>query len=232
MQPVQPVQPVQDVVIVGAGGFGREVHEWLDDCNEHRPALRLLGFLDDDPARHGTTCHGSPILGGLDWLAGHARTVAPILGVGSPPAKRRIVARLRALGVTEFPSLVHPTAVIGRTVQIGEGAVICPGVIVTTDVRIGSFVTLNLDLTIGHDSVVGDYVTIAPGVHVSGHAELGEGCDLGTGAALIPSAKVGSWSVIGAGAVVTGTIPSDCTAVGVPARPIKTRPPGWHSGEA
>jgi FlaA1/EpsC-like NDP-sugar epimerase len=76
---------VQDVVIVGAGGFGREVHEWLDDCNEHRLALRLLGFLDDNPVRHGSTCHGLPILGGLDWIAEHARTVAPILGVGSPP---------------------------------------------------------------------------------------------------------------------------------------------------
>jgi len=220
---------VQDVVIVGAGGFGREVCEWLDDCIERQPTMRLVGFLDDDRAKHGSICHGVPILGGIEWLAEHARSVAPILGFGSPVAKRRVVARLRALGVTTFPSIIHPTAVMGRFVQIGEGAVICPGVIVTTDIRIGSFVTLNLDLTIGHDSVIGDYVTIAPGVHVSGCVEIGEGCDLGTGAALIPSAKVGSWSVVGAGAVVTGTLPGDCTAVGIPARVIKQRPPGWHS---
>jgi len=219
---------VRDVVIVGAGGLGREIDEWIEDLNEGRPALRLIGFLDDDRARHGSICHGVPILGGLEWLADHARAVAPILGVGSPPAKRRIVERLRALGATAFPSVVHPRAVIGRHVQIGEGAVICPGVIVTTDVRIGSFVTLNFDLTIGHDAVVGDYVTLSPGVHLSGYAEVGDGCDLGAGAVLIPSAKVGSWSVVGAGAVVSGALPADCTAVGVPARPIKSRPPGWH----
>ncbi len=219
---------MQDVVIVGAGGLGREISEWIEDLNEVRPTFRLLGFLDDNPARHGSICHSVPILGGLEWLAEHARTVAPVLGIGSPPAKRRVVERLRALGATEFPSIVHPDAVVGRYVEVGEGAVLCPGVIVTTDVRLGSFVTLNFDLTVGHDAVVGDYVTLAPGVHISGYVELGEGCDLGAGATVIPSAKVGSWSIVGAGAVVTETLPSDCTAVGVPARAIKTRPPGWH----
>lgn len=219
---------MQDVVIVGAGGLGREISEWIEDANEVRPTLRLLGFLDDDRARHGSICHGVPILGGVGWLAEHAGTVAPILGIGSPPAKRRVVARLRALGATVFPSIVHPNAVVGRYVQVGEGAVICPGAIVTTDVRLGSFVTLNFDLTVGHDAVVGDYVTLAPGVHLSGYVSLGEGCDLGAGATVIPSMKVGSWSIVGAGAVVTEELPADCTAVGVPARAIKQRPPGWH----
>lgn len=219
---------MQDVVIVGAGGLGREISEWIEDLNEIVPTLRVLGFLDDNVAKHGSICHEVPILGGVDWLTARVSTVAPIIGVGSPPAKRRVIERLRALGATVFPSVVHPNAVVGRFVQIGEGAVICPGAIVTTDVRMGSFVTLNFDLTVGHDAVIGDYVTLAPGVHISGYVNVGEGCDLGAGATVIPSTVIGAWSIVGAGAVVTEELPANCTAVGVPARPIKRRASGWH----
>jgi acetyltransferase-like isoleucine patch superfamily enzyme len=81
---------------------------------------------------------------------------------------------------------------------------------------------------VGHDSRVDDYALLAPGVHISGYVHVGEGCDLGAGATIVPSAELGAWSIVGAGATVTGSLPPNCTAVGTPARPIKTRPDGWH----
>jgi len=219
---------MQDIVIVGAGGLGREVSEWVEDINEVTPTFRLLGFLDDDASRHGERCHDVPILGGADWIAGQPREIGVVVGIGSPAAKRRMIERLRAAGVARFPSIVHPQAVIGRFVEIGEGTIVCPGVILTTDIRIGRFVALNFDLTVGHDSRVDDFALLAPGVHVSGRVHVGEGCDLGAGATVVPSAVIGPWSIVGAGATVTGSLPANCTAVGTPARPIKTRPDGWH----
>lgn len=221
---------MQDIVIVGAGGLGREISEWVEDVNEVSPTFRLLGFLDDDASRHGERCHDVPILGGVAWIGAQARAreVGVVVGIGSPPAKRRVVERLRAAGVTSFPSIVHPQAVVGRFVELGEGTLVCPGVILTTDVRIGRFVSLNFDLTVAHDARVDDYVTLAPGVHLSGYVHVGEGCDLGAGATVVPSAQIGAWTIVGAGATVTASLPANCTAVGTPARPIKTRPDGWH----
>jgi sugar O-acyltransferase (sialic acid O-acetyltransferase NeuD family) len=223
---------MQDIVIVGAGGLGREVSEWVEDINDAKPTFRLLGFVDDDASRHGERCHDVLILGGIDWIAAQPREIGAeigvIVGIGSPAAKRRVIERLRAAGVARFPPILHPQAVIGRFVEIGEGTIVCPGAILTTDIRIGRFVALNFDLTVGHDSRIDDYALLAPGVHVSGRVHIGEGCDLGAGATVVPSAEIGAWSIIGAGATVTGSLPANCTAVGTPARAIKTRPEGWH----
>lgn len=213
---------MQDVVIIGVGGLGRECSQWIEDVNAECPTFRALGFLDDDVRKHGTQSHDLDILGDADWLSGHSGQVAAIIGIGNPVAKHKMVERVKA-HVTSFPVLRHPRAVIGRYVELGEGSVICPGVVLTTDIRIGRFVTLNFDLTVGHDSTVGDYVTLAPGVHLSGYSKIGEGADLGAGVVTIPGVSVGAWTIVGAGASITRDLPAHCTAVGVPARVIKTR---------
>jgi sugar O-acyltransferase (sialic acid O-acetyltransferase NeuD family) len=212
---------VLDVIIIGVGGLGRECSEWIEHINAEKPTFRTLGFLDDDASKHGAVVHDLQVLGNADWLVDHA-DVGAIVGIGNPSAKRRVVERV-ARHVTRFPVLRHPNAVIGRHVEIGEGTIICPGVIATTDIRIGKFVTLNFDLTIGHDCHVHDYVTLAPGVHLSGYSKIGEGADLGAGAVTIPGVEIGAWTIVGAGASVTKSLPPSCTAVGVPARVIKTR---------
>ena len=212
---------MQDVVIIGVGGLGRECAQWIEDVNAECPTFRALGFLDDDVRRHGDITHDLEVLGGADWLSSHAG-VAAIVGIGNPVAKRAMVERVRA-HVAGFPVLRHPRAVVGRYVAIGEGTILCPGVILTTDIQIGRFVTLNFDLTIGHDSRVADYVTLAPGVHLSGYSKIGEGADLGAGVVTIPGVEVGAWTIVGAGAAIAKSLPPNCTAVGVPARVIKTR---------
>jgi len=218
---------MQDIVIVGVGGLGREIAEWIEDINEVTPTFRLLGFVDDDATKHGSIRHDLPVLGGLDWLSGRSRTVATVVGIGNPAPKRRVVERLREHSAG-FPSIIHPHSVVGRYVELGEGCVVCPGVILTTDIRIGRFVTFNFDLTVGHDATIDDYVTLAPGVHISGYVQVREGADLGAGVVTVPSVEIGEWSIVGAGAAVTKSLPANCTAVGVPARVIKTREPGWH----
>jgi sugar O-acyltransferase (sialic acid O-acetyltransferase NeuD family) len=233
----------RDLVIVGAGGFGREVAQLVRDLNAAGPApWNLAGFVDDDPARKGTEVAGHPVLGSLDWLleaSVAARRVshetsdqiagapAIALGVGSPAVKSRIARRLAGHGF-DFPTLVHPSAIVGDRVHLGTGAIVTAGCILTTDIAVGEFVTLNLGCTVGHDAVLGDYATLAPGVHVSGNVTLGEGADLGTGSSTIQGVTVGRWSVVGAGGVVVRDLADNVVAVGIPARPIRTRDEGWH----
>lgn len=217
---------MRDLVIVGAGAHARDVLQVVSDLNAVRPAWRVTGLLSEDPAVHGHEVAGQPVLGGLDWLGGRAG-VAAVVAVGTPAARRRLVRRIGGR-VAEWPTLVHPTAFVGARSRIGPGSMVLPGAIVMTDVTIGGFVSVNIGCHVSHDTRVEDFATIAPGANLSGSVRVGEGSDIGTGAAIIQGISVGSWSVVGAGAVVVRDLPDNCTAVGVPARIIVQREPGWH----
>ena len=213
-----------DVVIVGAGGLGREVLQWSRSAHEVGAStnLTVIGFVDDNPERIGTLVHGLPILGDLAWLASRPRTSRPLgvlVGVGSTTAKRSIVERLASANVV-WPTLIHQTATIGEAVEIGAGSIICPGVTISTDIVLGSFCTVDRHTTIGHDVVVGDYVTLAPCVCLSGNVTIETGAQIYTSATVIPGITVGEWTVVGAGATVTKDLPGHCVAVGTPAKPL------------
>src|SRR5665647_2274293 len=106
-------------------------------------------------------------------------------------------------------------------IAIGEGTIICAGAILTVDITIGKHVIINLDCTVGHDALIGDFVTLYPSVNISGNTVINDEVEFGTGSQIIQGKEVGSGSIIGAGAVVVRDIPQGCTAVGLPARPIK-----------
>ncbi len=214
------------VAIVGAGGFGREVLQWIEDVNRANARFAVVGFLDDAEDKHGAEVAGLPVLGPVEWLADHL-DVGVFVAVGGPAVKRRLAERCAGLGA-QFPTLVHPSAVVGRGVDLGVGCIVCPSVILSCDIRLGRLVTINLAATIGHDAQIGDYVTVAPGVHLSGFARIGVGSEIGSGVSVVPNTEIGRWSVVGAGAVVAANLPDNCTAVGVPAKPIKRRVPEWH----
>lgn len=218
----------QRLVIVGTGGLGRELHGLVEAINAAgKENWEVVGWLDSDAATHGTAVHGLPVLGDLPWLADHPDT-AVVIGIGAPHTRRRVVEQIRALGHTRFATLIHPTAVIGQRAEIGEGTVICAGVTTTTDYRIGRHVLINLLATVAHDDVLHDYVNVAPAVVISGSVTIGEGADIGTNATINQGVEIGAWTIVGSGAVVTKSLPANCTAVGAPAKPIKEREAGWH----
>lgn len=215
------------LAIWGTGGFAREVLQIAEDCRAEGEAIEVAGFLDGNPDVHGTTVHEYPVLGDQRWLASHP-DVSLVIGVGNPVFKHRILASVRDVGHERFATLRHPRSWIGRRVSLGEGSIICAGVMVTTDVEIGNHVILNLNATVGHDAVLEDLSTVAPGVNVSGNVRVGQGTDVGTGASIIQGIRVGAWSIVGAGSVAVRDLPANVTAVGVPAKVIKARNEGWH----
>lgn len=218
----------QPLVIVGTGGLAREFHALIEDINaDGKTQWEVAGWLDSNAEKHSQHVHDLPVLGGLEWLRGRPE-VGVVIGIGAPPTRRRVAEQLRALGHGHFPTLIHPTAVVGRRVTIGEGTVICANVTTTTDFTLGRHVLINIMATVAHDDVLGDYVTIAPAANISGNVTIGEGTDLGTNAAVNQGVDIGAWSIVGSGAVVTKSLPANCTAVGAPAKVIKERPEGWH----
>ena len=205
------------MVIIGAGGLGREVL-WV--LRSMGPTVEVIGFLDDNDGLRGTEICDVPVIGPVQAETLGDLDVRCAWGVGFPKVKRQLAARLPD---ERFLAARHPTALMSDYVHIGEGTVICAGVVATTQVQIGSHVLLNLNVTIGHDAVIEDYCTLNPGTHVSGYVYLEEGVDVGTGAVFLPGIRVGAWSVVGAGAVVTKDVPAYEIWAGNPAHKIGER---------
>lgn len=215
------------LAIYGGGGMAREVLELVRDINAVEPEFEVIGWLDDDASKAGTTLKGLPVLGPIERVSAEEVSFEAVIAIGNPVARSRIAARLDHHGVTS-PVLIDPGAHVGRDVVIGAGSIVCAGAIVTTDVRLGRHVILNLNATVSHDSELLDFVTLAPGVKVAGSVRIAEGCDIGTGCTTVQGVSIGQWSIVGAGAVVARDLPANVTAVGVPAKVIKERPAGWH----
>jgi sugar O-acyltransferase (sialic acid O-acetyltransferase NeuD family) len=215
------------IVIVGAGGLGREVLATIRACNAVRREWDVLGFLDPDPKLARSKVAGIPILGDDDWCRNHnEESLRFICAIGKPKARRQVVERLLAMNC-RFASISHPDVQIPETVRIGAGTLIMAGTRFTTDASIGSHVVLYLNCSITHDVSVGDYCLIASGCNLSGASVLETGVELGTGVSVLPGRRIGAWAVIGAGSIVVDDIPGDTTAIGTPCRVIKQ-----HAGES
>lgn len=206
-----------NLIIVGAGGFGREVCAWAEHVRAAQGTTwRVRGFLDDNPAAlDGKNCP-YPILGPID-----AYSIGPddffACALGRIDLKRRCVQSLRSRGA-RFATIIHPSVVLGHNVDLGEGAIICPGAVITCNVRIGSFVSVNLHSTVDHDVVIGDWCQLSCHVDITGGVRLGDGVWLGSHACVWPGASVGDGAVIGAGVVVTRDVPAGVTLFSPPPR--------------
>lgn len=211
---------MKNIVIVGAGGFGREVKTIIDAINKVEMTYNFIGFYDDGIEK-GTIINNFPVLGNLSDLNATKESICVLLGIGDPTTKSKIIGVLSNENL-DFPSLIHPSVQISDDdVTIAKGCVICAGTIITCNIKIGSFVTLNLMCTVGHDTIINDYSSFMPSVNISGEVHIQEKVYVGTGAKIINQLSIGTSTIVGAGAVVSKSLPEYCTAVGIPAKPIK-----------
>lgn len=206
------------IVIYGTGGMGREA---LEAALAWPETLDVLGFLTDDASGHGTKVMGFPVLGGREWLAGRMH-VRVAVAVGDPRGRARLVSELRA----RFVSLIHPSATISPSAEIGVGSILLPGAVLSAGARLGEHCIVNLSATVSHDCVLEDFATLSPGVNLAGYVSLGRESALGVGASVLPRVHVGARAIVGAGAVVTRDVPPEAVVAGVPARVLRDRHEG------
>ena len=210
------------LLIIGAGGHGRELLDIVEAVNAARPTFDFLGFLDDGPGPWALVGRrDASVLGPVDRLADLDAQYA--IGIGSPEARCRIDEQATRSGA-EAATLVHPQATAASDVRTAPGLVMAAGSRITTNVTVGRHVHLNLNATLSHDCEVGSYSVLNPGAHVNGGVGLGASVVVGSGAVVREGCRVGDGTVIGAGAVVITDLPAGVTAVGVPARVIDRSP--------
>jgi sugar O-acyltransferase (sialic acid O-acetyltransferase NeuD family) len=214
------------VVVVGAGGFGRETLDVVAAINavSAGAGFDLLGVVDDDL----TVVNGSRLTAGnvaymgtvSCWLE-QVDQASFLLAIGDPSTRRRVAQRLEAAG-RQAATAVHPGAVLGSATVIGVGSIVCSGVQVSTNVRLGRYVHLNPNATVGHDTFLGDWVSVNPAATVSGDCQVGPGVLLGAASVVLAGLSVGPGATVGAAACVVTDVRSDTVVVGVPARELES----------
>jgi sugar O-acyltransferase (sialic acid O-acetyltransferase NeuD family) len=210
---------MRSIVIVGAGGFGRETASLLEAL---RPEVDALGFLDDSPELAGGKVAGLPVLGTVDEAPAFA-DARFVVTAGSPrrfDVKRVIVERL-GLDHARYAVLVHPAATIGTEVEIGEGTVVFAGTVATHAVTIGRHVGIMPNVVLTHDDVVGDYAILGAGALLAGGVTVGEGAYIGAGARIREGITVGAGAMVGMGSVVLDDVPAGETWIGAPAHRLR-----------
>ncbi|HRN80343.1 MAG TPA: acetyltransferase [Ferruginibacter sp.] len=211
---------MKNIAIFGAGGFGREVKMLIDHINAVSPQWNFIGYFDDDFS-NAVLIDEPYRLGGMDALNAIHEKLYLVLAIGNPLVKRKILHKIHNRHI-HYPVLIHPNVVMGNSdVTIGDGCIICAGTILTVDIKIGKHVILNLACTVGHDTIIHDFCSFMPSVNISGEVLIEEAVYVGTGAKIINQLEIGAETVVGAGAVVSKSLPPKCTAVGVPAKPIR-----------
>lgn len=211
------------LVIIGAGGFGREVLDIVNDHNE-RVANALsdetydfLGFVDDgEPDASRLERIGARHLGPTSLLTDLPEGCMYSIGIGSGAVRRTLDATATAAGL-QPATLVHSSATFGGDVRIGSGAVICANVSITTNITIGRHTHINLNCTVGHDAVLSNYSTINPLCAVSGDVSIGEAVMVGTNSAINQGLTIGEGAVIASGSAVTKDVEEFTLVAGVPA---------------
>jgi len=212
----------RNIVIVGAGGHGRELLDVIRAQNSNHETLKFVGFVSDEkPDPKLLLRIEADWLGSVEDFLENSAPTGFTLGVGNPLTRMQLASRFDTAG-HEPVTLIHPSATFGADVTLGEGVVIASHVSVTTNVRIGDHSHININATVSHDCRVSRFVTVSPSCSVSGSVTLRERVFLGVNCAIRQGLTIGEGSVVGAGAVVLSDVDSNITVAGVPARQIRS----------
>lgn len=205
-------------IIVGAGGFGRELINWALDCQDAGRLPPLAGLIDDNLQALDGFTYPVGMLGTISDFVPHADDHL-LMAIGTPSIKQKVATALEERGGI-FVTLIHPLAVVARSARVGEGTILCPLSMVSADADIGRLCQVNALSSIGHDVRIGEYCTLSAHVDLTGGVSLGQSVMVGTGAKLLPRVKVGDSATIGAGSTVYRNVRAGASVYTAPAKTL------------
>ncbi len=206
---------MKDLILIGAGGLGRELLQWIKDCNAKNPVWNIKGFIDDNINQLTNIKCSHAIIGTLqDWIPTPNEVF--VCAIANPLIKEKIVKQLKLKGAN-FTNVIHPTSIIGSENNIGEGLILYPFARITVNCTVGDFVTIQSS-AIGHDASVDDFSTISSNCIITGNTSVGKRVFIGTSSTIIPNITIADDVYIGTGSVVMRNISSGLKVMGNPAR--------------
>jgi sugar O-acyltransferase (sialic acid O-acetyltransferase NeuD family) len=216
---------MRNIVVVGASEYAKVVV----DIIEKRAEYTVCGYIDSAKP-HGYRIFGQPVLGSEHDLPGLIKEyaiVGGVMAIGDNWDRHRMADSILSIAPEfTFLTAIHPSACLGKEIQIGRGAVLMAAAVVNSASRLGDFTIINTNASVDHDNIVGDYASLAPGVTTGGNVTVDEFTAISLGANVIHGISIGPHAVIGAGATVVHDIPGYCVAWGTPARVVRSRKAG------
>ena len=208
---------MKKILIVGAGGFGRELLQWIKDINAEKPTWEIGGFLDDNLQALDGVEIDYPVVGTIsDWQPKDDEVFA--LAMGKPQLKRMVVEKLKSRGA-HFAAVIHPTALVSPFAHYGEGLVMFPYSKLSCNSTVGDFVSI-LTTPIGHDNEIGDYTMISGGCNIVRNVKIGKDVFVAAGVCIAQDVVVKDGAYIGLGSVVLKDVKAGTKVFGKPARII------------
>ena len=208
---------MKKILIVGAGGFGRELLQWIKDINAEKPTWEIGGFLDDNLQALDGVEIDYPVVGTIsDWQPKDDEVFA--LAMGKPQLKRMVVEKLKSRGA-HFAAVIHPTALVSPFAHYGEGLVMFPYSKLSCNSTVGDFVSI-LTTPIGHDNEIGDYTMISGGCNIVRNVKIGKDVFVAAGVCIAQDVVVKDGAYIGLGSVVLKDVKAGTKVFGNTARII------------
>ena len=210
---------MKNLLVIGAGGCGREVMQWVEDINKITPTWNIKGYLDDNLDALNGLRSNYKIIDTEKGYAPHTNDVF-VCAIGNSAVRKGVIERVEAKG-GEFVSVTHPSAIVANTAELGKGVIVYPFALVSDNAVIGDGCIINMYSSIDHDSVLGEYCTISAHCDVTGTCTLGDRVFMGTSSNIVPSSKIGDDVYICAGSTVMTRIRGGMKVLGNPAKIVK-----------
>ena len=206
---IEPFRGNNQLMVFGAGGHAKVVV----DCIEAQGKYMTSEILDDEEVLQFIGNYKV----NLRNKNSNYDSFNAIVAIGNPIHREQVVNQLKS----NFIMTIHPSAIVSKHAQLGEGCQVFAAAVINAGAIIGNHSIINTGAIVEHDCELGDYVHIAPNATLGGNVKVGTKAHIGIGATIIQNITIGKNAIIGAGAVVLDDIPDNCTAVGIPAKPIK-----------
>ena len=206
------------IAIYGAGGFGKEVACLINLINQKKPIWDLIGFLDDNFEKTGTSFFNLELLGGLDELNKFVEPLSIIFSIGNPSVIQKICKKINNNNIL-FPNIISPDCIFLDPINInlGKGNLIMPQSLISSNVKIGDFNLMNCGVSIGHDTTIGSYNSFMSYSKISGGVNIVDSNYFGACSLILQQKSIGSNTVIGASSVIMRNTEDDNTYLGNPA---------------